>query len=78
MGDKKAKKFLKKYGVMFIGILARFCFYIQIVSLEIIRISFTNLMYQSAPWDTLDVKTAGPCFPDVIDSFTRSCIQHYG
>lgn len=70
MGDKKAKKFLKKYGVMFIGILCTILFLYSDCIFGDYQISFTNLMYQSAPWDTLDVKTAGPVLSDVIDSFT--------
>ena len=70
MEDKKAKKFLKKYGVMFIGILCTILFLYSDCIFGDYQISFTNLMYQSAPWNTLGVETAGPVLSDVIDSFT--------
>ena len=34
------------------------------------QLSFTNLMYESSPWNTLGVTTDGPVLSDVIDSFT--------
>ena len=33
------------------------------------QVSFTNVMYQMSPWNSLGVDTQGPLLSDVMDSF---------
>ena len=70
MSKKKKGSFLKKYGVMIIGIICTFLFLYSENIFGEYQLSFTNLMYASSPWNTLGVKIEGPVLSDVIDSFT--------
>lgn len=70
MSRKKWISFFKKYGVMIIGIVCTVLFLYSENIFGEYQLSFTNLMYESSPWNTLGVKTDGPVLSDVIDSFT--------
>ncbi len=70
MGDNRVKKFAKKYGIMIIGIIATILFLYSDCIFGQYQISFTNLMYESSPWNIFDVEIKGPVLSDVIDSFT--------
>lgn len=70
MNDNKVIKFMKKYGIMVIGIIGTILLLYSDCIFDHYQISFTNLMYQSAPWNSLGVETTGPSLSDVIDSFT--------
>lgn len=70
MSKKKWTAFIKKYGVMTIGIICTILFLYSDNFFGEYQISFTNLMYESSPWNILGVKTKGPVLSDVIDSFT--------
>ena len=70
MSKKKWVSFFKKYGVMIIGIVCTVLFLYSENIFGEYQLSFTNLMYESSPWNTLGVTTDGPVLSDVIDSFT--------
>lgn len=70
MNKKKWISFFKKYGVMIIGIICTVLFLYSENIFGEYQLSFTNLMYESSPWNTLGVETDGPVLSDVIDSFT--------
>ena len=68
---------LKKYGkrinwLLVIGIIATILFVFSNYFFGKYQMSFTNLMYDSSPWNSLQVSTEGPQLSDVIDSFTTS------
>ena len=68
--DKKLLHFIKKYGLFFFaGTIAILFLYSEII-FGGYDFSFTNLMYQLSPWNSLGVETKGPLLSDVIDTIT--------
>ncbi len=64
----KIKNFLKTKGVWIIGFVLVFVLAFSKMVIGEYKISFTNLMYDKAPWDVEGVETSGPWLSDVTDS----------
>lgn len=73
------KTFLKKINwLLLIGILAAVLFTFSNFFFGKYQMSYTNMMYLSQPWDSLEVSVEDPVMTDVIDSYIPSMYTTIG
>lgn len=65
---RKSKEFLQENWFCIAAILFLIAYVYQDVIFGDWKLSFSNLIYQSSPWNSLGVQTKGPLLSDIIDN----------